>query len=676
MDIRISVALKPELSDKKDITASEVGYLHLYYCDVIMGYSVTFCSESMESTVPVDQLAVEDFAKLEISFRISPTTTLVLQAINTFQYKQFMEAVSLTKEIVDMRLQLNMCLREVFSDGVFANHAIPEDAPFDDLSTTFLATASSTILETIGNDTAAAGAIPGLSSPIAMSSVSSSSSSKVKPQSVAKSCRLNYSCLACVYCDTPGNLEQLNLTVHPFVPVSIDGNVLYFCEPCRSSWFSFRQAAARLELLVLAGEYNEEVCCVCSDSPTELVLCSACPRSYCNSCLTKLLTPKQSADMLTNENWRCLCCAHSEQTFRGFARTLNLSISTQKSEFPLNLQDSAPVINSTIPTQPSGVIKSDVALLASHGKSKRQRRSPLMMSNDGDDDNASCEEGKSKKICSHKKKMENNSFSSKIVSSPPAKKDPKKQKLERALVLPSCPLVKSPLLKAEHNLPPVNTNLDEAFYFSQYVDSLRAGKDEDKTSLESEDFCFLCKDGGELIECDHGQQGKCRTGCCRKVYHEYCLGFEIPEDQKVWMCMRHYCAMCGSEETAYQCEYCPLSCCRHCFVDWNVKNQFTQFAELSKKNNPVKTAAGTARRKGRKHQKKREAAPITCGTCLRMFDRSFKQGLLSKERKSCDVGVLREVAELDLQVDASSAPTPACPRKDSTSPPPPPPLTK
>jgi hypothetical protein len=256
--------------------------------------------------------------------------------MNLIEYKQFAESIALANEIVDMRLQLNMCLTEVFFGGVFANAAISQDVAFDDLGA-FLASASTSVLETIASGTI--GSMPSSSSPMKASAVAQRSKAKTQP---AVTCRLNYSCLVCVYCDTPGNIEHLNIKVHPYVPVTMDRKVLYLCEPCLNNWHSYRQEASRLRLLVLPGEYNEEVCCVCSDSPSQLVLCSSCPRSYCAPCLSKLLTQKQSADMITNEHWRCLCCAHSDQAFRGFTSALNLTIASQKCPLPLGLSDPTP----------------------------------------------------------------------------------------------------------------------------------------------------------------------------------------------------------------------------------------------------------------------------------------------------------------------------------------------
>ena len=77
----------------------------------------------------------------------------------------------------------------------------------------------------------------------------------------------------------------------------------------------------------------------------------------------------------------------------------------------------------------------------------------------------------------------------------------------------------------------------------------------------TEDTCFCCKDGGSLIECDYNR------GCeasgmhqCPKVYHEACLGFAVDDDVD-WLCPRHFCSVCGSNQPKWSCRFCPNSFC-------------------------------------------------------------------------------------------------------------------
>lgn len=123
----------------------------------------------------------------------------------------------------------------------------------------------------------------------------------------------------------------------------------------------------------------------------------------------------------------------------------------------------------------------------------------------------------------------------------------------------------------EEVLPPVSSEFDELFYFSQYVRYIDnatytvlhgSKKAANEAQTCTDDSCFLCKDGGELIECDwkHPTKKKCR---CLKVYHEYCLEYEVKDGVK-WMCPRHFCDVCGSQSLKYVCKYCSISICANC----------------------------------------------------------------------------------------------------------------
>ncbi|RHZ06709.1 hypothetical protein DYB31_004646, partial [Aphanomyces astaci] len=64
--------------------------------------------------------------------------------------------------------------------------------------------------------------------------------------------------------------------------------------------------------------------------------------------------------------------------------------------------------------------------------------------------------------------------------------------------------------------------------------------------LASEERCFLCGLGGELVVCEFPR--------CTKVYHQLCLGaFPFPTDEDTeWVCPRHSCVLSGRKEPPVQ----------------------------------------------------------------------------------------------------------------------------
>ena len=675
MDIRIPVVL-PGRDD-------EEGGLRLCSQGTSGEYSVVFTSEkSYNETLPLSALKRnKEFEKNEFLLLLYKEI-VVLRAVRDVDYKQFSEALHLVQEIVNMKLHLNMCIREVFVDGIHAEEESCQAITIPKNLHEMLKKTSSTVLKEFMNDDNINNKESNESNLLSPKEMKKKKDKKLKIN------ELNFSVFSCVYCDFPGDLKQPNIRVHPYVPVTMDRKVLYLCETCIKNWFTFRKQATELKLLVLPGEYNEEICCICSDSPSELVLCSSCPRSYCLPCLNKILTQKQNQDMSTDENWKCLCCVHSDQLFKEFAKSLNLTISSSKCNLLLNSLDIEPT--SAKPSPPSTVSiveKSDNHSTENNtqctdqndinkdedkplGIGKRQRRPPAKFeeveglslspkkrrrdsSSSADNvKNINFKEEYGNHSGTKSKRMRRNDYES--TNGKCSEENDKTYESQFSGHVLNESIAKDVEIcdDSPHDnrvaLPPVNTDLDECYYFSQYVDSLRYdnGFAEHSEHVEgaSEDFCFLCKDGGELIECDHGKS----TTACRKVYHDYCIGYEIPDDLETWICLRHYCACCGAEAVEYQCHYCPISCCRKCFHAWNVKNKYKEYAEIS---HGSYVSVHKSRKAKRKAQRKKTSNPVSshvvnvvCGSCLVMFDKCYAKGQLNKS--DFDSRALRKVSGL------------------------------
>ena len=253
--------------------------------------------------------------------------------------------------------------------------------------------------------------------------------------------------------------EERRLYVHPWVPWKGDGSAALVCEGCVQKVVGFRASAEAAGELLLPGEQTEELCACCGKGGTaraslSLACCGLCQRAYCQSCLQRLLSSRQLAAMQRDDQWCCpVCVAPAVRLAQSSTKLVIGSLSSSPSVSP-----SSKLSWIACALRIGLLDESDVGVA---GTVQARERGAM-------------------------------------------RRQAKRRRLEQQAHMAK--------------LPPVNKQRDAADYFAGYAGPESSAKRVAELGQgETEDTCYCCKDGGDLIECDWNRH---RPGaCCPKVYH-------------------------------------------------------------------------------------------------------------------------------------------------------------
>jgi hypothetical protein len=458
--------------------------------------------------------------------------------------------------------------------------------------------------------------------------------SSAKPAKGGDSASVALVDVACVFCDTKKYNTDVEFLVHPHVPKNSSGKNIYMCAVCLENWKEFREIAEHEDQLILPGEVNEEICAICSDTPSTLVLCGDCQRSFCNTCLQRIITPKEQNELISNPDadWMCVCCIAGYSKHPPLGRTAwkvvvpcpgkrglyygTLVPYVKSAQLSSNGSsgDAAKLKNALAEgiTIDAAVAQSIPLLASLAGKKTASRSSSAQdfsqFADEGEDDISEDTSLPPRAAYrrTHAEETHRNATAGPSMQTPKGGPSRGRGKTKASYAVEDVDFAVT--LQAQNKSAYSSNNrgnrmqkrqqgqgkaagvksgpvLDERYYFGQYVGyysllceeiaqrapaSGKGGRGggapvkrkRPQDEIPTDDVCFLCKDGGDLIECDWKCPAAKDGERCLKVYHTYCLDFEVSDEK--WCCPRHFCDMCGSQTLKYICKYCPVSICANC----------------------------------------------------------------------------------------------------------------
>ena len=611
------------------LTHNTIGYISLYKVTDLI-YSIHYDDSIQRLIFDIDSAEI-DLTKKFIIIQEPDVNTLLQRIVfyipDEYQLGLFLDAQHECQDIANKCLEIATRLRDVYYSGFYSTFKSPDQQIFitDELNA-LQDVCARRFLESVEHRSIEESL--GITAEV-------NSNLLTQKQIFAAFKHLTNIEPICFYCQTrqPEDEDRF-LYIHPYVSMTYQKTPVLMCVSCLENWKVYRDDAQYENELIFPGEINEEICCLCSDSPQFLTLCSNCQRSFCKECLQKILTKKDFTTMIEDgePNWRCMACTHhcqphpplSRDAWRHWllnskpgsptklSRSLTatptssslkrknstegkLSRQSSRSSFP-DLPPPTNIVNSNRSASPTASLSSLIQQNISVSSSGRRRKFNLaVMQFDAPDTPNSLPIQKRRKRRSQSSQDNNFDYDqeSPVRSAimvvdrdvTATAEEPEEFIDQNSLLL----TVETPKRKRKSNpkgtregkgnpnLNTPNSNKIDYYYFHQYLDYINQyylemiqtfEKQPKRPRIATEEACFLCKDGGELIECDFKYRGLHQHGGmkrCLKVYHQDCLGFVIPDNVNHWCCPRHFCSNCGKvENIKFTCLFCPISICMEC----------------------------------------------------------------------------------------------------------------